>query len=55
MFSGDSRKNIRSQVEDLKTVISSSPILQFYDPQLQTRLTMDASQNGLGGHIRTES
>ena len=38
----------KKSVEDLKTVISSSPILQFYDPQLQTRLTTDASKNGLG-------
>ena len=34
--------------ERLKTEISSSPILKYYDPQLETMLSVDASKYGLG-------
>ena len=34
--------------ERLKTEISSSPTLKYYDPQLETMLSVDASKYGLG-------
>ena len=34
--------------ERLKTEISSSPTLKYYDPQLETMLSVDVSKYGLG-------
>jgi hypothetical protein len=37
--------------EDLKKLISSPPVLQFYDPKKPIKLSSDASKNGLGAVI----
>ena len=37
--------------ESLKNLISSPPVLQFYDPQKPIKLSSDASKNGLGAVI----
>ena len=38
----------RTAVEKLKQLVTSSPVLQYYNPNLPTRVSSDASQEGLG-------
>ena len=35
-------------IEDLKRIITSEPVLQFYNPELPTKVSTDASKFGLG-------
>ena len=35
----------------LKAIISSQPVLEFYDPTLPTRISTDASKDGLGATL----
>lgn len=39
--------------ERLKKLVTTSPTLQFYDPNLQIRISCDASQEGLGAIINS--
>ena len=42
------RKSQLDAIEKIKTLITSPPILKFFDPNLPTRLKIDASSEGLG-------
>ena len=35
-------------VEKLKTTLTNSPVLQYFDPSVHTTIQSDASQHGLG-------
>lgn len=37
--------------QHLKSVLTTHPVLQYYDPELPIRISSDASQNGLGAVI----
>ena len=41
--------NHTSAFEDIKTLITQSPVLKYFDPKLETKVSVDASQSGLGG------
>ena len=41
-------------VNNLKDMVTNSPVLQFYDPSRPTRLTTDASGNGLGAILEQQ-
>ena len=38
--------------EDMKRIVSSEPVLQFYDPELPKKISCDASQKGLGAVLQ---
>ena len=38
--------------EDIKSIVSSEPVLQFYDPELPKKISCDASQKGLGAVLQ---
>ena len=42
----------KRKFENLKVVVSSKPVLQFYNPKLPYKILGDASQKGLGAVLQ---
>ena len=38
-----------SAIQSIKKLITQSPVLKYFDPKLDTKLSVDASKSGLGG------
>ena len=46
------QKSQLDAIEKIKTLITSPPILKIFDPNLSTRLKIDASSEGLGALLK---
>ena len=44
----------REAIKKLKELITSSPVLKYYNPKLPTRISSDASQEGLGAVLEQD-
>ena len=44
----------REAIKKLKELITSSPVLKYYNPNLPTRISSDASQEGLGAVLEQD-
>ena len=47
-FEWDFQKPQRNSFNELKSLVTESPVLRFFDPNLPIRVTSDASKDGLG-------
>ena len=47
-------KNHKKEMDKLKLLIISPPVLKFYNPLLPVKVSCDASEKGFGGSFGTE-
>ena len=50
-FIFDFTKANEDQYNEIKSAISENVVLKFFDPNLDTKITCDASKNGLGATL----
>ena len=47
-------KNHKKEIDKLKLLVISPPVLKFYNPLLPVKVSCDASEKGFGGSFGTE-